>query len=217
MAVTTDASKTGVLLYSSGTWANRSASGVTNALYFATDVGENGTLFQWNGTRWRVLNGTGALKTLGASASGITNSETIVLQASLPAGSWQTNDLIRIRDLSISKSGTTDTGNLSIRIGTAGTTADTVVTGASALGIISAANTTYGGEFELKLVSATSAQKTGNSGSAPFAGGNSTTLPAATTISDASANALFITATLASTGVTNTLAIQSGRIELVTP
>lgn len=203
------------------TWANRPTTGLTNGqLIFVSDVGEGGAVFTWSAasSRWRALNGMASLKALGSPTGNIANTETIVLQALLPAGSWQTNDVLRVRDLSISKSGTTDTANLTIRIGTLGTTGDAAVSGATALAVLSAANQSYGGEFDIKLVSATSALKLGNAGtSAPFVGGGSSSASAATAITSAAANALFLSVAIASSGATNTVQAQSGQILLVTP
>jgi hypothetical protein len=183
----------------------------------ATNLGEHGTLLISTGTRWRTLTGEATLKQLGNAVSGIANSENIVLQTLLPAGSWQTNDVIRIKNLSVSKSGTTDTGNLTVRVGTAGTTADTAITGISALTAVIAANQSFGAVYDIKLVSATSALKLGGNTVAPFAGGSTAAAAAATAITDASANALYVSVGLASSGATNTVGIQSGQIALVTP
>lgn len=221
MTVTTDPLKTGIsalkylgertqaTLPSAASW-----SGYTATL---TDLGENGTYVHSNGTRWRVLNGSGSLKTLGAAVTGIANSETIVLQTLIPAGAWQTNDLLLFNNLSILKSGTTDTGRLTVRIGTAGTTADTAITGLSAMSIVSAANTMYGASpLGIKLVSATSAQRLGQNSIVPFGGASSGSI-AATTISDASSNALYVSVSLSSSGTTDTLTIQSADIQISTP
>lgn len=182
----------------------------------ATDLGTNGTRLRSNGTRWRPVNGDSVLVALGAAIPAIANTETIVLQTLVPAGAWQTNDVLRIW-LAISKSGLTDSGNLVVRIGTAGTTADTaVMTITAALG---ASAQTYGATFDFKLASATTVQRAGTvaTNSGAYAGTSGTAPPAVATITDASANALYVTVTLASSGATNTLAMQSGQIQLLTP
>lgn len=200
------------------TWANKPSSAAASGLYLFTDVGSSGTLMRYAGGRWRPLAGQAQLASLGATVTGITNSETIVLQTLIPAGAWQTNDSIRIW-VTASKSGTTNTANLSVRVGTAGTTADTAITGLSAFSLITAANILAGAIYDVKLVSATSAQKVGNNASAASAYQGATTAgaAAATVITDASANALYVTVTLASSGATDTVSIQSGQIQLITP
>lgn len=202
----------------SSTWANKPSSAASTGLYLFTDVGSSGTLMRYANSRWRPLAGQAQLASLGASVSGITNSETIVLQTLIPAGAWQTNDTIRIW-LTGTKSGTTNTSNLSVRIGTAGTTADTVITGLSAFQFITAANILSGGIYDIKLISATSAQKVGNNaaGASTYQGVTTAGAASATVISDASANALYVSVTLASSGAVDTVAIQSGQIQLVTP
>lgn len=201
------------------TWATKPAGVSSGALIFVSDVGEYGTVFQYTGSRWRALNGTAALKTLGAATANITNTETIVMQTQIPAGSWQTNDAIRVW-LTATKSGATDSGNLSVRIGTAGTTADTAITGLSAFGLMAASGATGAGIFDIKLLGATSAQKVGGNNVNTHAYQNasgSTAGAAATTITDATANALYISVTMASSGATNTVQMLSGQIQLITP
>lgn len=222
MAISVDPLKTGIsalkylgertqaTLPSAASW-----SGYTAML---TDLGENGTYVHSNGTRWRVVNGTASLKTLGAAVSGIANSETIVLQTPIPAGAWQMNDTIRIY-ATATKSGTTDAGRISVRIGTAGTIADTVVTGISNRSINTSSSLTAGGIYDIKSVSATSAQLVGGTanGAHTYIANTSGVIVAATTIPDASANALYVTVTMSSSGATDTVAIQSGQIQLITP
>lgn len=203
-----------------GTWANKPAANAVpaGAIYRATNVGDNGAYFESNGTRWRALNGEATLDLLGAAVSGIVNSETIVLQALLPAGSWQAGDTLSLK-FTLTKSGNTDTGIATVRIGTAGTTADTAITGFSANAVFAASGLTGGWEYAIKLTDATNAQKVGNAGSASSAyiGGGTSAIPAATAITDSSANALYVSLGVYSGGATNTVAITSGHIKLLTP
>jgi hypothetical protein len=163
--------------------------------------------------------GVTQLKTLGASVSAINNTETVVMQALLAPGQWQTNGYLRI-ELTGGKSGTTDTFRLNVRIGTAGTTGDTAITGLSDLTIINAAGQYGGWVFDIKLNSATSAQKMGVTtavtttySSASLAAAN----VAATTISSAATNALYVTVTANSSSTTDTVSVTSGRILLIAP
>jgi hypothetical protein len=152
------------------------------------------------------------MKSLGPAVSGVANSETIVLQSSFPINTLQANDTIRIW-LTGTKSGATDNYNVTVRIGTAGTTADTAVTGLSSFALMSASGRSGGGIFDIKVVSSTSVLKVGNNGTgnAAYLVG-STAAPAATTITDASANALFVSLSIASSSTTDTVAITSGQI-----
>lgn len=218
MPVSVDASKTLIAGVSSLTWANRPSSANASGLYLFTDVGSSGTLMRYAGSRWRPLAGQAQLASLGAAVTGIANSETIVLQTLIPAGAWQTNDTIRLW-LTTTKTGTTDTGLLTVRIGTAGTTSDTAITGLSGFIFMpSAAILASGGIVDIKLNSATSAQKIGNNTTqnGSYVGGSGA-VAAATTITDASANALYVSVAVYSGGTTNTMSIQSGQIQLITP
>lgn len=218
MTVSVDTNKTGIASgVFSCTWANKPSSAVTGSLIFVSDVGENGTIFQYTGSRWRAMNGMASLKTLGTAQTGIANSETIALQTLIPAGALQAGDIVRGR-LSLTKTGTTDTGTVTVRVGTAGTTGDTAITGLSAFVALAATGVSAGFEFEVRLVSATSAQRLGSTGAnlTAYAGSSSVAASAATVITDASANALYVSVGLASSGATNTVGLQAGLIQLIT-
>lgn len=193
------------------------AANSTGLIYRVTDVGENGALLISNGTRWRPVSGRTVLKTLAATVSGLTNTEAISLQALIPAGLLQTPDMLRVRFAS-GKSGTTDTGNVTIRMGTAGTTSDTAITGISNQSLIQAGNQCVGVEYELKVVSATSVVRCGYAGNLSGTTGQSAgSFTAATTVTDMSANALYLSLAHLSGGATNTLTLHSASIEWVTP
>lgn len=202
-------------------WANRPAANSVplGTMVFMSDIGENGRLFQSNGTRWLPSSSTARLAKLGAPVSGITNTAQIVLRALLPANAWQTNDTIGVH-LMMGKSGTTDTGLVTVYIGTTGTTSDTAVTGLSALAVMIAANRSGGFDYEIKLLSATSAQRMGTiiaTGAGSTAGATTSSVPSATTITDASANPLYISVAIASGGATDTISVQDAHIRLETP
>lgn len=201
-----------------GTWANKPSSAAQGSFYFATDVGEHGTLFQYGVSRWRVANGSATLKKVNADVTGIANTYQIIGQTLLPAGSLQTGDSLRAR-FTLAKSGATDSGGLTIYMGAAGTTADTVITGFSALTIMNASGRSAGYEFEAKLRSATSLQKVGNAATtvSAFSGQSTSVAAAATTITDASANALYFSVGVASTGTTDTLIASDVLIEIISP
>lgn len=200
------------------TWAERPTVNIPPALFLFTDVGSSGTLMRYANSRWRPLAGQAQLASLGAAVTGIGTSETIVLQTLLPAGALQTNDTIRIW-VTATKSGTTDAGRISVRIGTAGTTADTVITGLSARSLNTSSGLSGGGIYDVKLISATSAQSIGGgaNGASSYTASTSAGTAAATTITDSSANSLYVTLTMSSSGATDTVAIQSGQIQLITP
>jgi hypothetical protein len=219
MTTSTVPSKTGIVTgIQAYTWANLPAAAANaNVVAFATDLG-TGTLVRSNGTRWLPVGGVATLKALGAAVSGVANSETIELQTLLPVNAWQANDRLRLY-LVGTKTGTTDAFNLTVRIGTAGTTSDTAITGLSALQMFTASGINGGGIFDIKLVNATSAQKLGAnaSGVMTYTINSASAVAAATTISDASANALYVSVSIASSGTTNTVGLTDGEIQLITP
>jgi hypothetical protein len=225
MAVTTDSSKTGIggpLWAGSGAYATISsifpAANFSGYMALATDLGSlPGTYLVSDGTRWKILGGTATLKQLGAAAGGVTNTESLVLQTLIPAGAMRQYDSLRFW-MSLTKSGTTDALNLTLRIGTAGTTADAAVI--SLAGAVSAASLTFGGVFDLKMLTTTSAQRAGTgavTGISSYSGQTGTAQSVAVTIPDISANAVYASIGIVSAGTTNTVGMTSGHIQLLTP
>jgi hypothetical protein len=197
------------------------AAGVSGKWALVTDVGSApGVFMVSNGARWKTISGTAILKGLGAPVSGVANTETIIAQTLLPAGVLQANDSIRIR-ATLTKTGTTDALNFTVRIGTAGTTADTAITGLGATNQPVTASGLGGGEiYDIKLLSSTSMQKLGPTSNAVNTYSNASLnqpAAAATAISDASANALYVTVSISSSGTTNTVGANSCQIQLMTP
>lgn len=189
------------------TWANIPAAGTAGKMVFVSNAGTKGSMWLDDGTRWKPTNGYAVLASLDSVSSNVANSETIVFQYQIPAGLWQTGDIIRI-NYSQEKSGTTDTAALVIRCGTAGTTSDTQLSGSSAN--IAAANRFNSGYVEYRLNSATSAQQTATLGGV---GSASSALPAIA-ISSASANALYISVSIYSSGATDTVALRSAMLQI---
>lgn len=139
--------------------------------------------------------------------------ETIVAQYRFPAGFLKQYDRIRIY-CTFSKSGATDTGTITFRMGTAGTTADTSVFGGTAF---NAASRTLGSIHDFKVASATSLQHAGSGGAAPlngsYIGVNGTAYPAAVAISNVS-NSLYLSVTI-TPGATDDIALEDLYMEYV--
>ena len=112
------------------TWANKPSSYITGQPVFISNAGTKGSHWFYDGTRWKPLNGSAMLASLDTASASIGSSETIVFQYLIPANLWQTADRLRFW-LGMTKSGTTDTGAMWFRIGTAGTTADALIIGAN--------------------------------------------------------------------------------------
>lgn len=196
------------------TWATKPVAGVAGREITISGVGAG--VWRDNGTRWLPVNGRVVIATLDAASSNIANTETIVKQVLLPAGLLQTGDRLRFR-LAISKSGATDTGTLSIRVGTLGTTSDTrVFNGSTMLG---AANRSGGIDLDIRVDSATAMSVLPNSGSTATSVGYSSVVSAATaaavTVTDASANALYVNVSIASSSTNDTVSLRDAQIELV--
>ena len=153
------------------------------------------------------------LKSLNAVSSNINNSETVALQALIPAGSWRVGTMIRIDDLSMTKSGATDTGTIKVRAGPAGTSADTQIFTANAL---AAANRTWNGAAVMRLESATSILPIGgNSGGFQQGTSNSALSAISLGAHDTSTTATYVSITLASSSTNDTVALVLGSIWLV--
>lgn len=150
------------------------------------------------------------VKSLNATTATVANTETVVLQYLIPAGSWLTGTAYELDKLVALKSGTTDTGTIKIRIGTAGTTADTSIMSVAAL---STATRQWRGDASIRLESATTVLPSGGT-SGGFLQGNAAGALAAITISNVS-NALYLSVTLASSSTNDTVALAMGSIWMV--
>lgn len=197
----------------STTWANKPSAYITGQPVFISNAGTKGSHWFHDGTRWKPMNGSAVLASLDAASSNIGNSETIVFQYQMPAGLWQTGDRLRLY-LGEIKSGTTDTATVRVRIGTAGTTADTQIVGV----VTMAAGTRQIGLIsDIRLESATSALQLTNSRSPPGYGGTAiaNAFDAAVAISSATANALWVSVGILSGGAADTVALVDAQLQLI--
>jgi hypothetical protein len=177
---------------------------------YGINVFSDGANYTCNFYDWRNATQRQTIYALGAASGSINNSETICAQVLLPAGFLKQYDHIRIW-VGMSKSGTTDTGLVGIRIGTGGTTSDTQIFTGS---VLTAANVSYGQWFDLKVQSATSVRKEGfgGTGQASEGGGSSAAYATAVTISNVS-NALYVSVTVNSSSTNNTVKLEDCIIE----
>lgn len=179
-----------------------------------SDIGETtvGSFWTYDGTTRKPINGRVTLYTLGAASGAINNSETIVAQIQLPAAFLHQYDRFRIF-VGMSKSGTTDTGTLGVRIGTAGTTSDTQVFSGAIMGttILS-----LGAWLHFKIQTATAVRKEGFGGTGQLSegGGSTAAYTSAVTISNVS-NSLYISVSILSSGATNTVKLEDCMIEYI--
>jgi hypothetical protein len=219
--VTTDSTRTGIgggtaTAFTATTFGAlpACAAGTNGSIYRATDIGDApGALLICNGTRWKPLSGRARLGTLAAPVTGLTNTESISLQALMPAAAFAVNDHIEIW-IAANKSGTTDTGSVTIRMGTSGTTADAAIY--SAIQVMTAANQTSGIAAVIKLTAATTAQRIGGTALTGSYGGGGGSTPAGVTISNIS-NPLYVDVAMLSGGATNTVGLYSAYIDWIAP
>jgi hypothetical protein len=197
------------------TWATKpSAASSSGVMIYIKDIGSGGSLWISNGTTWRPIANVltlGALTTRQNVAAGA--SETIVYQTLLPAAFLNVYDRLRLFQ-SVSKAGTTNTGVLTFRFGTAGTTSDTSVFSGSA---ISTSSRVIGNIHDFKVASATTLQHLGlgntNSVLGSYSGSGTTAFPAAVTISDVS-NALYFSIGITAGG-TDDLALEDCYLQYI--
>lgn len=125
------------------TWANRPALTAFPAFspIVFTDIGASattankGTAWYHDNTSWRPVGGCAMLYTLGSAFQDkLTNvtTEEIKGQVLIPAGLWATVDHKILVRHTLTKSGTSNTATYTIRLGTAGTTSDTLIIAAAA-------------------------------------------------------------------------------------
>ena len=158
--------------------------------------------------------GATTLKTLNAPSASIANTETIVFQYLVPANLLRVGDRLRLW-FTESKSGTTDIANMRVRLGAAGTTADALLFSA---GVLAATSRAGGWILDFKLVSATTIQQLGSSNTGQVVGYGqigAPAFPAAVTITDASANALYLSVGVFSSSTNDTVALQDAHLQII--
>lgn len=195
------------------TWATVNATTPTaGTLDYVTNIGP-GIHVSYVGSRWKPLNGNATVGWANA-ASGITNTETVACQALMPTASVATGDVIRFWLSGMSKSGTTDTYSVQIRVGTAGTTSDTSVFSQNSA--LSTALQAGGALYAVKLTDATHVQNESATGLGAVATSNASAFSGSTVVTSAAANALYWSITVKS-GATNTVGFDTCAVEWATP
>lgn len=200
--------------YTSVTYANLpAAASSTGLIYRVSDLGTSGAglLMISNGTRWLPLAGSAYLasqnnpQTVNAGAA-----ETIVFQYLMPAGLLAVNDRLRVYFTGTKAGGTTATAGR-IRMGTAGTTADTQITFGNVMTIAGLSMSTL---FSHKITAATTVQPLYSlTSSGNYTGSSTSALQSAVTISNVS-NALYISLTL-TPGATDASTLTDATLEWI--
>jgi hypothetical protein len=197
------------------TWAGKPAAGTAGRQIAVSDVGQNGGFWRDTGTKWVPVSGKLVLAAPDTTSSSVGAADTVVFSELLPAALLAVGDRLHLR-LSVSKSGTTDVGRLIVRVGTAGTTADTIVWNGNAF--LAAANRSTGVDIDLRVESATTMVALPNSAATNVSVGYSTVsnnaVAAAVTISNVS-NALYVSVSILSAGATDTVALREAQLEFI--
>lgn len=194
-----------------------SAAANSGATARVTDIGPAtaGSLWLSNGTIWKPVNGRVTLGTLAARynrAAGLGESSPPAFQVLLPAAFLSVLDRIRIYG-TISKAGATTTGALTLRVGTAGTTADTLITGTGG-NMLAAANRSGGFIDDLVVQSATSIGKMGSAVSSGMSYAISNNAYSAATVISNVSSALYISVTI-TPGATDDVALEDCTVEYI--
>lgn len=190
----------------STTWANKPASYPVGQSVFITDAGANGSHWHYTGSKWRPVNGTYLMSSATAQSADIDNNDTIVFQYQLVAGLLQLTDRIRIYT-AYSRSGTTDSATVTVKLGTAGTAADQNIISTAAL----TSTTTHGGAIlDWRIESATTIQRLARNDFG-YGGATTNSVNGVNTISNVS-NSLYLSVLIKSAGTANTCKLQEAQL-----
>lgn len=216
----TDETGTGPLMFGTTpvitgtTWASLpTASSHAGAVARVTDIGQatGGSLWISNGTVWKPVNGILPLisNIARTSAAGAASETLTNLKFQAPAAFFSVGDKLRLY-MTMSKAGATTVGSVGIRMGTAGTTADTSV---SAWQIFNASSRSSASIIDFTIASATTIQVEGAVGTAAAGGYGAVSTNqylGAVTISNIS-NSLFFEVTI-TPGLTDAVALEQGQL-----
>lgn len=191
------------------TWATKPASPVTGVPYFISDVGVKGSHWYFDGTLWQPVGGAVLLASMNTAVTGLTNVEVVTFSYQMPAALLQLKNRLRTV-VTLSKSGTTDTGGLRVRLGTAGTTADTAIVTTTTM----AASAQHAGVImEHRVESATSVQILARN-DLGYGGTNTGAQSAPVTVANIS-NSLFWDVGALSSSTNNTVGITDVQLWLI--
>lgn len=183
------------------------ASVATGIVAKVSDVGgSGGSLWVSDGARWKPLNGSLQLYTMPVrnTTSGVT--EALLGQVFVPAGVLQNGDRLELK-MSFSKSGTSETATIRLRIGTAGTTVDSLIASSNAL---VTTNISMESRLKYRRQTATSVQKLGTSASFTGVEGSVTNgaFPAANTVPNMDTSGVYFSITGAMSSTVEVCALE---------
>ena len=183
----------------------------SGVIYRVTDAANS--LWESNGTRWRPVNGKAVIKTLPTEFSMSGTTAVKAFECILPAGSVKDGDTLQLR-YTLGKSGTAETCQITVRLGAAGTTADTTL---ASFGPLATTNISAGILADYKRLSATSVRKQGNgANNSAFAGQSTAAVNAPVTVASLDAAPAYLTIWMNNTAAVETSTMYDCILELVT-
>lgn len=195
------------------TWtATQALTPVTGQQAFVTNYGTKGSLLQYDGARWKPVNGCAFIATLDTTSGNATNAaELTVLSYQFAAGMVQLKDRLRIGINQI-KSGTTDTAMWKNYFGPLGTASDPLLFSANSLGAANLRDSIF---VDFRVETATTVQQLGSGGG--YSTASSAAIPPPVTVSSVTSNAMTWLTNIISNGGTNTTAAQDVFLQLCAP
>lgn len=195
--------------FASYAFASLPAAGTAGRVVRCSDCGTKGAIVIDDGAAWQPLNGAALLCSRDSESANTTNTEIIGHQCQTPAGFWKVGHIARIFT-SGKKSGVTDTATIGIRIGTAGTTADT--TANMTTGQMIASVREAGFIHDVRWDSTTQFTLLANKQLSYGTGSSSVISTITLGGGQTTASSLFISATIVSSGTTDNIRVPGGQI-----
>lgn len=189
------------------------ASAVSGRIAKVSNIGGSGGSY-WvsDGARWRPLNGSVQLYTMPVRSTMSGTTETMLGQVLVLPGVLQNGDRIELK-MSLGKSATAETATLRLRIGTAGTTGDTLITSTSSL---ATASISMDSRLKYRRQSATTVQKLGTSATFTGVEGSvaSGAFPAANTVANMDSSGVYFSITAAMSSTVEVCALEDFEVIL---
>lgn len=173
----------------------------------------NDALFESDGVRWRPVNGVCVIAQLGTDWTMTGTTESFALKAPIPAGLLKNGDRLRLR-FTAGKSGTVEAITFNLRLGAAGSTADTAL---QSYVLLNGTNISIGVLVDFKRLSATSIRKIGNGSQATSYSGSATVgIASPVAVSNMDTNNLLLSFGLVSSAASETVTVADAVVELLT-
>lgn len=182
-------------------------------VFRVTDL--NNALFESNNVRWKPVGNRAVIATLDTDWTGVTGTaEQIAFQKSIPLGLISRNGDALLVTGGFGKSGTSETTTIQLRLGAAGTTADTSILSTAPL---ATTNVSHGMYLEFRRQSATSIQRGMNGATQnPFGASSSARGSAVTLASSLDSVNQILSLTMTQSSTAETPSAWGFRVELIT-